>query len=109
MLTVDIPGYRTLQLEHLVMDYNGTLAVDGDIVPGVAPALEKLAAHLKIHVVTADTFGLAAEQLAGSPAQLTVLPPGRQDKAKLDYVNDLGSAGTRSTSSTRANGADSWW
>ncbi len=94
MLTVDIPGYRTLQLEHLVMDYNGTLAVDGDIVPGVAPALEKLAAHLKIHVVTADTFGLAAEQLAGSPAQLTVLPPGRQDKAKLDYVNDLGSAGT---------------
>ncbi len=94
MITVDIPGYRSMQLAHLVMDYNGTLAVDGEIEPGVAPALEKLAAHLKIHVITADTFGLAAERLAGSPVELSVLPPGEQDAAKLNYVNDLGCAGT---------------
>ena len=94
MITVDIPGYRSMQLAHLVMDYNGTLAVDGEIEPGVAPALEKLAVHLKIHVITADTFGLAAERLAGSPVELSVLPPGEQDAAKLNYVNDLGCAGT---------------
>ncbi len=94
MITVDIPGYRSMQLAHLVMDYNGTLAVDGEIEPGVAPALEKLAAHLKIHVITADTFGLAAKRLAGSPVELSVLPPGEQDAAKLNYVNDLGCAGT---------------
>ncbi len=94
MITVDIPGYRSMKLAHLVMDYNGTLAVDGEIEPGVAPALEKLAMHLKIHVITADTFGLAAKRLAGSPVELSVLPPGEQDAAKLNYVNDLGCAGT---------------
>ena len=94
MIQVDIPGYRVVQLEHLVMDYNGTLAVDGCLEGGVREALEALSAQLTIHVITADTFGLAAGQLKDSPVQLSVLPPGYQDVAKRDYVNRLGCAGT---------------
>lgn len=90
MIQVDIPGYQLLQLEHLVMDYNGTLAVDGRLEEGVREAFEDLAARLAIHVITADTFGLAAEQLKDSPVNLSVLPPGQQDIAKQDYVNRLG-------------------
>lgn len=94
MIAVDIPGYRQMQLDHLVMDYNGTLAVDGEVEPGVASALEALAPQLTIHVVTADTFGLAADRLAGYPAKLSVLPPGDQDVAKVNYVDQLGCAET---------------
>ena len=36
MLTISIPGGATLDIEHLVLDYNGTLAVDGVLLPGVA-------------------------------------------------------------------------
>ena len=68
MIAVDIPGLRELRLEHLVLDYDGTLAEDGNLLPGVAAALKALAQVLQIHVVTADTFGSAAEQLAGIPA-----------------------------------------
>ena len=94
MITVDIPGYRLMQLEHLVMDYNGTLAVDGEIAPGVVQALEALNPQMAIHVVTADTFGLAADRLAGLPVRLSILPPGDQDGAKRNYVDELGCAGT---------------
>jgi soluble P-type ATPase len=94
MIAVDIPGYRRLQLEHLVMDYNGTLAVDGEVEAGVKPALETLAPQVAIHVVTADTFGLAADRLADFPVKLSVLPPGDQDAAKRNYVERLGGAGT---------------
>ncbi len=94
MITVDIPGYRLMQLEHLVMDYNGTLAVDGEIAPGVNQVLEALNPQMAIHVVTADTFGLAADRLAGLPVRLSVLPPGDQDVAKRTYVDELGYAGT---------------
>jgi len=94
MIQVDIPGYRVLQLTHLVMDYNGTLAVDGELEAGVRAALSALSTHLTIHVVTADTFGLAAEQLKGVPLKLSILPPGHQDVAKRDYVNHLGCAQT---------------
>ena len=94
MITVDIPGYRLMQLEHLVMDYNGTLAVDGEIAPGVVQALEALNPQMAIHVGTADTFGLAADRLAGLPVRLSILPPGDQDVAKRTYVDELGYAGT---------------
>ena len=43
MIAVDIPGYRELRLEHLVLDYNGTLAEDGKLLPGVATTLQALA------------------------------------------------------------------
>ncbi len=94
MIAVDIPGYGPLQLEHLVMDYNGTLAVDGKVEKGVAAALEMLASRLTIHVITADTFGLAADGLEGCPVKLSLLPPETQDAAKLNYVQGLGAAQT---------------
>ena len=90
MIEIAIPGYGELQLEHLVLDYNGTLAVDGRLLFGVRERLERLAEKLTIHVVTADTFGKAADYLAGIPCQLEALPPGNQAEAKRDFVRALG-------------------
>ena len=42
MLEIDIPGYRVLRLEHLVLDYHGTLACDGGLLDGVRDRLEAL-------------------------------------------------------------------
>ena len=74
MLTISIPGFRDLHLEHLVLDYNGTLACDGELLRGVKQALETLAEHVRIHVVTADTFGRAAAQLADVPDRMIWFP-----------------------------------
>jgi soluble P-type ATPase len=90
MLSIEVPGAGTLLLEHLVLDYNGTLAVDGELVPGAAARLNTLSARLRIHVVTADTFGRAGTELAGQPCTLCVLPPQDQDARKLAYVRGLG-------------------
>ncbi len=90
MLTIDIPGYACLNLENLVLDYNGTLAQDGILLPGVADALNALAEQLKIHVITADTFGSSSQQLEGLPCQRIVIPTESQDLDKLKYVLALG-------------------
>jgi soluble P-type ATPase len=90
MIEIDIPDFGELQLEHLVLDYNGTLALDGRLLFGVRERLERLAGELTVHVITADTFGQAADYLAGIPCQLDILPPGRQDEAKRDFVRELG-------------------
>ena len=90
MIEIAIPGSETLRLDHLVADFNGTLAVDGALLPGVADALRSLANRLTIHVVTADTFGRAHDALADLPIKLVILPPGQQDAAKLHYAEGLG-------------------
>lgn len=35
MITVDIPGYGRLDMEHFVTDFSGTLSDDGTLIPGV--------------------------------------------------------------------------
>ncbi|MGD9788186.1 MAG: HAD family hydrolase [Sulfuricellaceae bacterium] len=92
MLEIPIPGAETLRLDHLVADFNGTLACDGALLPGAGEALRHLAENLTLHVVTADTFGKAREALTGIPCQLAILPEGDQDSAKLRYVEALGAA-----------------
>ena len=52
MIEIDIPGFRKLTLEHLVLDYNGTIAFDGDLVPGVAERLTLLSETIALHVLT---------------------------------------------------------
>jgi soluble P-type ATPase len=90
MLAVAIPGFCDLKLEHLVLDYNGTLAIDGRLLPGVREALGALAAQVAIHVVTADTYGSAASELSGLPVKMTIIPFEAQAEAKLAYVRGLG-------------------
>lgn len=90
MISIEIPGFGPLDIHHLVLDYNGTLAVDGLLVDGVAPALERLSRNLTIHVLTADTFGRATEILTGMPVRLVLMGPEHQEKAKLDYLRRLG-------------------
>jgi len=94
MIGVKIPGYKTFKFEHLVLDYNGTLAVDGELLKGVKEALKGLSEQLQIHILTADTFGKVRSRVEGIPCELSILPLENQDTGKLDYVIGLGAQHT---------------
>ena len=94
MIKIEIPGWKILRLDHLVLDYNGTLACDGDLLTGVRSRLDDLAKQVQIHVLTADTFGKAHAALNGFQCQLCVLPAGHQDAGKLNYVQKIGGDNT---------------
>ncbi len=85
MIEIEIPGFGALQLAHLVLDYNGALAVNGDLIEGVKSHLDELAGTLHIHMVTADTFGKAVPALNGMDDRLVILPLGNQAATKADY------------------------
>jgi len=90
MIKIDIPGNKKLQLEHLVLDYNGTIAFDGALMDGVKECLAELSQMLTVHVITADTFGSVKKALEDIDCKLAVIPLDRQDVAKLEYVKNLG-------------------
>lgn len=94
MITVKIPDFGRLELSQVVLDFNGTMAIDGDLISGVRERLEALADSLSIHVVTADTFGKVEAQMEGVPGGVRVLPEGAQDRAKLDFIKELGTERT---------------
>ena len=88
-IEIDIPGFGFLRLSHLASDYNGTLAVDGRLIPGVKERLLKVASFLQIHIITADTFGRARKELRGLPVDLFILEPGHERNSKSRFVSSL--------------------
>jgi P-type E1-E2 ATPase len=90
MIRVEIPGYGDVEIEHLLLDYNGTLAVGGYVAAGVREMIGQLAKKVDVHVITADTFGSAQAELAGAPVKVTRIS-GKDERAeKLALVRQLG-------------------
>jgi len=90
MIEVNVPGRTLLQARMLVLDYNGTLAIDGTILPGVSERLLSLAPEIEIIILTADTFGKASTNLKGIPCRLVILEGGDQQEQKAALVRELG-------------------
>ena len=89
-LKIEIPEQQTLLLEHLVLDFNGTLAVDGKLLQEVVPLLNQLSGLLEIHVLTADTFGTVKQQLENLPVTISLLKRQQQAEQKGRFVDLLG-------------------
>lgn len=93
MIELRIPGRGLVELEHLVCDVNGTLAVDGQLFDGLARVMNGLRDRLELHLLTADTHGrqyIIDQQLA---LQAVRLKPGDEALQKADYVRKLGAHG----------------
>ena len=91
MLEIEIPGFGPARFEHLVSDFTGTLSFDGKLLSGVREQLHAIARFLKIHILTADTFGRAVVELEDLPCDLFILSGDNHDILKEEYVKKLGS------------------
>lgn len=91
MLEINIPGFRKIEASHLVLDYNGTLAIDGTMIPGVKELLNSLATELAIHIITADTFGNITGNMTGINCTLDIISRDSQQEQKAEFIESLGS------------------
>lgn len=91
-LNFSIPGLGNLSLKYLVLDFNGTLALDGKLLPGVAERLQKLNDIFeKIYVITADTHGTATEVFKDLPVNIYKIASVSETAEKQAFVKALGS------------------
>jgi soluble P-type ATPase len=86
---IDIPGFGKIQINAILSDYTGTLAFSGKLVTGVKDRLHRLAELLDIHIVTADSFGTAEEELKGLPVVCRRLERENEDVQKRHYAVEL--------------------
>ena len=89
-----IPGRQVFQIHHLVLDVNGTLALDGKIIDGIIETISSLKEHLEIHLITADTHKQQGiiDQILNLKAERLI--PGEDEPGqKAAFVRQLGSSG----------------
>lgn len=90
MIELNIPGRGIIQLDHLVSDVNGTLALDGQLLEGLARSIRALGDRLTVHLLTADTHGrqpIIDQQLN---LRAVRIQPGDEAEQKADYIRRLG-------------------
>lgn len=90
MIELNIPGHGFVQLEYLVSDVNGTLAVDGQLIDGLGRALNNLRDRLEIHLLTADTHGKQEQIDFQLNLKAVRIQPGNESEQKAAYVRKLG-------------------
>ena len=90
MIEIDIPGFGTVKLQHLVSDFTGTLSFNGKLIPGVREKLNELAGSVTVHILTSDTFGTAVSELKGVNCQTHILKGEFHDLQKEEYIEKLG-------------------
>lgn len=89
-MKIVIPEYKTLDLNMLFLDFNGTIAIDGIVPESVKERLRILAEEFQIYVLTADTHGNAKEQCADVPVILHTFPTGNARDYKKEIVKSMG-------------------
>jgi P-type E1-E2 ATPase len=90
MLELEVPGFGSVKLEYLVSDFNGTLALDGNLPSQVKNKLNTLAKSLEIFILTSDEFGKAKEELKDVNCVLHVLEEHDMAAQKAEFVKKLG-------------------
>lgn len=84
-----IPGRPVHDLAYAVLDVNGTIALDGDLLEGVEERLTRLGGSLRVVIVTADTHRSAADLGRRLGLETTVVGPGDENNQKLEVVRRL--------------------
>jgi len=76
------PGGSPRIFTDLIVDYTGTLSLDGLLLSGMTERLTQISKIIRITVLTADTFGQARSQLERLPVEVRIVKTG-EDKAEF--------------------------
>jgi len=85
-LTVAITGSADLDLDHLMLDVNGTITNRGTLLDGIDRRLADLRASLSLHLVSADTFGTLSSVAKQLEARAVKVQSGEEKLRELDRL-----------------------
>lgn len=88
-----IPGRGTYEIRYLVLDMNGTLGLDGELIGGVAEKLGGLKGDPRPVMITANTHGGASRAKQALGLEAVIIERGEEAEQKLRFVRDLGPEG----------------
>jgi P-type E1-E2 ATPase len=93
VIEINVPGRGTYRLQYLVLDVNGTIAVQGQLIEGVAERVAELRQSIQVHLLTADTRGLQHVIDAQLGVEAVRIKPADEAAQKATFVRSLGSEG----------------
>jgi len=94
VIEITIPGRGNYTIKNLVLDLNGTIALDGKIIRGVKERVAMLSQNLDVFLVTADTNKNAGLLTRDLPITLYKIQEAEENDQKLRIVLKKGKNNT---------------
>jgi len=94
VIEITIPGRGNYTIKNLVLDLNGTIALDGKMIQGVKERVAILSQNLDVFLVTADTNKTAERLLRDLPITLYKIKEAEENDQKLRVVLKKGKNNT---------------
>jgi P-type E1-E2 ATPase len=94
MISIERPGQNNLEIEFILVDFDGTLASDRRIHPKVKDKINLLSKRSKIYILTKEEKESAEEILKRVKAETIYLKEGEASQQKLDLLRQLGAVRT---------------
>lgn len=91
---IHIPNFGDFEIEHIVCDYNGTIAKDGQVLEEVEEMFGMLHSEFRLHVITADTFGSVERELREYGCEIKILSSDNHTREKGLFIESLGATRT---------------
>ncbi|MEG0472703.1 MAG: haloacid dehalogenase [Solibacillus sp.] len=90
-MEINIPGRGIIKIKHLLLDFNGTIACDGKVIPAVKEKIEEINNKgITVQVVTADTHGTVKAQCVSMPVEIQIFDNSNAAENKRAIVEKLG-------------------
>ena len=94
MITIQRPGQSNLEIEFILIDFEGTLASDRRVHPKAKDKISLLSKRTKIYILTKEEKERVEEVLKKVKAEIIYLTEGDSSQKKLDLLRQLGATGT---------------
>src|SRR5208337_2859845 len=90
MISIERPGQNNLEIEFILIDFEGTLASDRRVHPKAKDKINLLSKRTKIYILTAEEKERVEEVLRKVKAEIIYLTQGESSQKKLDLLRRLG-------------------
>jgi soluble P-type ATPase len=94
MITIQRPGQEPLEIDFLLINFEGTLASDRRVHPKAKDKINLLSRRIKIYILTKEEKERVEEVLKKVKAEITYLTEGESSQKKLDLLRQLGTGRT---------------
>lgn len=94
MISLQRPGRNPLEIEFILLTFEGTLATDRRIHPKAKDKLNLLSKRTNIYILTRGNKDVVSEVLKKVKAEVIYLTEGEVSQGKLDLLRQVGAART---------------
>jgi len=94
MISIERPGQGNLEVDFILIDFEGTLASDRRVHPKAKDKINLLSKRTKIYILAKEEKECVEEALKKVKAEIIYLMEGKSSQQKLDWLHQLGATRT---------------